>query len=124
MKTQIRKTLVILTTGLLLVSCVKEKKPVIASFPGGQGSFSKYLSTNIKYPESARKNSLSGIVYVGYTITETGKIENVHVVKGVAPALDSEAVRVVSSMPDWIPAEGKNGPVSSQLFLPINFQLK
>jgi len=123
MKTQMKKVLAIIATSLLLASCAKEKQIAVASFPGEKGAFAKYLGNNVKYPESARKNNISGTVYVSYIVAATGKIENVHVIRGAAPALDSEAVRVVSSMPNWIPAEGKKGPVSCQLNLPIRFEL-
>jgi protein TonB len=123
MKTQMKKMMAIIGTGLMFASCAKEKQLAAASFPGSPGSFMKYLTGNIKYPESARKSGISGTVFIHYIISKTGKIEQVQLLKGVNPALDSEAIRVVSIMPDWIPAEDKHGPVSCEFNLPIKFQL-
>lgn len=94
-----------------------------AEFKGGMEALSKYLVNSIKYPESAAKNNIAGKVVVGFVITESGQITKVKVLKGVNAELDAEAVRVVSAMPDWNPAVKEGKKVSSEMQLPIAFQL-
>jgi TonB family protein len=98
-----------------------EKMP---SFPGGDAGLMEFINSNIQYPEVARVNGIQGSVFVMFYITSNGKVENVKILKGADPALDAEALRVVSMLPDWTPGsqDGKN--VNVWIQLPITFQLK
>ncbi len=97
-----------------------EKKP---SFPGGDAEMYKYLATAISYPTEAAEEGVSGRVIVSFIIEKDGTITNVKVTRGKHPALDKEAVRVVSKMPKWIPGMIENKPVRVSYLLPINFHL-
>ena len=98
-------------------------------FPRGIKALRTFINNTVKYPEEALKDSLRGKVYVNFIISKTGKVEKVKIARGVHPVLDTEAIRVVNSMPDWKPAElyfkGKFGlikiPVSQTI--PIEFKL-
>jgi len=92
-------------------------------FPGGQDALTKYFIDNVKYPETARKNGITGKVLVNFVVTKTGKIENVEISQKVNDLLDAEALRVISSMPDWIPGENKGEAVDFKMTLPIQFRL-
>jgi len=46
------------------------------------------------------------------------------VVRGVDPALDKEAVRVVTSSPKWSPGRQRGKAVKVQFTFPINFVLQ
>ena len=102
------------------VYTIVEKMP---EFPGGQGELVKFIGNNVKYPEIGKEHGIQGKVYVQFVINQNGQIENVKVIRGVDPALDEEAVRVIKSMPAWIPAENKGEKVRIQFVLPINFVL-
>lgn len=95
----------------------------MGEFPGGQMELMKFMQDNIKYPEAAFKKGIQGRVIVKFIITKNGKIESPKIVKGVDPELDAEAIRVVSSMPDWIPAENGGKPVASWFTIPVTFRL-
>lgn len=98
-------------------------------FPGGVKALLTFVKSTVKYPEEALKDSLSGKVYVNFVITKTGKVEKVRIARGIHPILDSEAIRVVSSMPDWKPGEllfrGKFGWLKSDMSytIPVEFNL-
>lgn len=102
---------------------------IAPEFPGGEGILRDLIKNSIVYPEEALKDSLEGKVYVSFTITKTGKLENPHIARGIHPLLDKEAIRVVSSLSDWKPGAyyylGKFGPVQSAFFytVPVNFRL-
>lgn len=95
----------------------------MAEFKGGTEALIQYMTDNLKYPEAARKAGVTGKVVVGFVISEKGKVTKVHIKRGVSAELDAEAKRVVEAMPDWIPAEKDGGKVSSEMILPVAFQL-
>jgi len=99
---------------------VVEEMPM---FPGGDAALLQYLTNNTIYPESAKANGITGRVIVRFCVTETGTVDRISVLKGVDPALDAEAFRVVSSLPAFQP--GKQGGVAVPVWymVPVNFSL-
>lgn len=97
-----------------------ENKP---EFPGGDIALMKYLAENTKYPPIAKENGVSGRVFIQFVIDKNGNVTQVRTLRGVDPALDAEAIRVVKSMPKWKPGSqrGKAVPVTYQV--PINYKL-
>ena len=98
-----------------------EKNP---EFPGGNEAFMKFLAEGIKYPVIAQENNEQGRVLANFVVEKDGTISNIKVVQGVTAALDAEAVRLLSSMPNWKPAEQRNQPVRFRFTLPIVFRLQ
>lgn len=96
----------------------------VAEYPGGQKAMMQFLVENVKYPENAMKNDIQGRVVVKFIVTKKGKIKDVTVLKPVDPELDKEAIRVVESMPDWIPAQNDGKAVDSYFHLPVSFKLR
>ena len=95
------------------------------SFDGkGQDGFRSYISKNLRYPEIAAENGISGKVYVQFAVNSKGEVVDAIVVRGVDPALDKEAVRVVMSSPKWAPGKQRGKPVKVQFTFPINFVLQ
>lgn len=96
----------------------------IAEFPGGNEALMKWLSENVKYPEDAYQNDIQGRVVVKFIIRKDGTVEDAVIQKGVCKSLDMEALRVVRSMPKWIPGKNNGVNVSSWFNIPITFSLK
>ena len=114
---------------------VEEKKPVeenkvftaveqMPQFPGGEAELMKYIQKNLKYPPVAMENNIQGRVVVQFVVTKTGKIGEVKVARGRDPDLDKEAVRVVKSLPDFIPGKMNGQSVNVWYTLPITFKLQ
>lgn len=100
---------------------VVEKMP---EFPdGGMSGLMKYLSANIRYPEAAHKAGTQGRVTVQFVVGKDGSIGDVKVIRGVAPTLDAEAIRVISGMPKWKPGTQKGEPVNVRYTVPVMFRL-
>lgn len=95
-----------------------------AEFPGGQAAMMKWLSNNIRYPESAQQNGISGRVVVKFVVEKDGSIGSPTIVKGVDRDLDQEALRVVKRMPKWQPGKNNGQPVRSYFNLPVTFRLQ
>ena len=81
-----------------------------AEFPGGTAAMMKWLSNNVRYPESAQQNDIQGRVIVKFVVEKDGSIGHAEILKGVDRDLDREAIRVVKKMPRWQP--GKNNGVA------------
>lgn len=98
------------------------KVEVQPEFPEGIDSLHTYLKKNLNYPSGHYSN---GKVYVKFVVvTETGEITRAQVVKGIGASFDEEAVRIVESMPNWIPGRQNGKPVAVWYTLPFSFSLK
>lgn len=96
-----------------------------AEFPGGQQKLMEYISRRVRYPIAALERGVEGKVFVEFQILVNGEVSGAKVIRGVDEDLDKEALRVVSSMPNWIPAINSNGnSVKSKMTLPIVFHLE
>jgi protein TonB len=100
---------------------VVEENP---GYPGGDEARIKFLMENMKYPEEAKELGVQGKVFVTFVVEIDGSISNVRVLRGIGSGCDDEAVRVVKSMPKWIPGKQRGVPVRVQFNLPINFKLQ
>jgi protein TonB len=90
-------------------------------FPGGATALSEFFQQNVKYPESARVNKVTGNVLTRFTIETDGRVTGPQVVTGLSPECDAEALRVISLLPAWQPASRKGQPVAIQVQLPVPF---
>jgi protein TonB len=93
-------------------------------FPGGQGALFEYLTKNTRYPAVAEENGIQGRVIVTFVVERDGSITDVKVAKGVDPSLDKEAMRVVRSMPKWIPGKQNGTSVRVKFTVPVLFRLQ
>ena len=93
-------------------------------FPdGGDSGLLKWVQSNLKYPEIAKKNGVQGRVVVQFVVKKDGSIGEIKVVRSVEPTLDEEAVRIVKMLPNFIPGEMNGEPVDVWYTLPIKFNL-
>lgn len=103
---------------------VYEVADVMPEFPGGQMELLKFLARNIKYPAESVQKKEEGRVQMGFIINKDGSVSDVRVLKGVSPALDAEAIRVIKSMPTWTPGKVKGEIVRISYTAPITFKLQ
>ncbi len=95
----------------------------LAEFPGGIEAMMKWLQYNVKYPKEAEKAGEQGKAVVKFTVNKDGSISNATIIKSVSPSIDKEALRVVTSMPKWKPAENGGKKVACWYTLPVSFRL-
>ena len=88
-----------------------------------QDAFRQWIAQNLEYPQVAADNNISGTVIVQFAINSKGEVVDVRVVRGVHPALDKEAKRVIESSPKWSPGKQRGKAVKVQFTFPINFVL-
>lgn len=89
------------------------------SFTGGQSALSKFLSTKLTYPKNS--SGMNGKVFVRFLVSKSGKVEKVHIARGLASEYNNEAIKAVKQMPNWMPATAGGKAVSAYHILPIVF---
>lgn len=109
---------------------VEEEEPflVVEDMPTFNGKeaaigFREYVGKNLKYPDVAQENGIQGTVFISFVVEPTGSVTNVKVLRGVDPALDKEAIRIVQSSPKWSPGKQRGKSVRVSFTFPIKFQL-
>lgn len=92
--------------------------------PGGLEGLQRYIAENTKYPEIAKENNIQGKVIVRFCVNSKGNIEQISIFKGVDPALDAEAIRVVKTFPKFKPGRQSGVPVPVWFIVPFDFHLQ
>ena len=103
------------------VFLVVEEDP---EFPGGLDALSKFIADNIKYPQLAKENNITGRVFVSFVVEKDGRVGQVKILRDIGGGCGNEAVRVVKMMPKWKPGKQRGKAVRSQFNLPVNFDLQ
>ena len=106
-----------------------EEKPYtmveqMPQFPGGDRELLSFIAKNLHYPTIAQENGIQGKVFVRFVVSATGDVKDVKVMRSLDPYCDKEAIRVIQSLPKWIPGRqnGRNVPV--YYTVPITFKLQ
>jgi TonB family protein len=93
-------------------------------FPGGDLALRKFIAENVRYPEEAKANNEQGSAFVKFIVDKTGKVTEPSIVRGSgSTSLDEEAIRVVSTIPDFTPGRQRGQNVAVSLVMPIKFAL-
>ncbi len=103
---------------------VVEQQP---EFPGGMQALMKYLKDSINYPKISRDNNSQGktYAYVNFVVNTDGSIQDAEIMKSSGDIyLDREAIRIVKSMPNWIPGKQEGKEVRVRFTLPVAFRLQ
>ena len=92
-------------------------------FPGGLPGLMNFINDNLRYPAYAKANDIQGRVVVQFVVKKDGSIGQVKVIRKKNPDLDAEAVRVVKTLPKFIPGKMNGKPVNVWFTLPIMFKI-
>ena len=98
-----------------------EKMP---EFPGGDVALLKWINENLNYPTIAAENGVQGRVSCTFVVQADGSVSDAEVVRPLDTNLDKEAVRVLSTLPKFIPGEQRGKKVAVKYSVPVRFQLK
>ena len=93
-------------------------------FPGGKDELSKFISSNLVFPERLKKLKLDSYVIVRFVVNSKGKIEGAEILKGQDEELNKEALRVINLMPQWIPGKQNGKNVSVRYYIPMGFKYR
>ena len=87
------------------------------------------VGEEINYPQIAKDAGVEGNVYVSFIVEKDGSIGEVKVMRGLgesdaATALADEAVRAVSTLPDFSQGTNEDGEAVRVIFVtPVRYQL-
>ena len=110
---------------------VEESKPILfnypgkyqAHFPGGKDSLTAFIKRNLQWPPTIFCGQ--GTVYIEFIVDSSGVIKDQRILYGVCENYDKEALRIISLMPNWIPAKNlKQIATESKINLPIKFRFE
>ena len=82
-----------------------------------------FLIDNLKYPESAKKEGVSGTAFVKVIIDKSGQVMDLKLLKEIDDRLSTEAFRVLKLMPNWKPAMKDGKAVKGEVTIPIKFAI-
>jgi TonB family protein len=101
-----------------------QKVDVMPVYPGGNEALLKYIIDSTHYPKDAKIQNIQGKVLVRFVVNANGSVQDVSVLKGVSPSLDTESVRIVKTLPKFKPAELEGKTVPVWYVIPIQFSLQ
>lgn len=103
-----------------LVFITVEHEP---EFPGGVKGFNKFLYKNLKWPDKTGTIDVQGKVFIMFVVEKDGTLSNIHVIRGLYPEFDTEAIRVMRLSPKWKPGTQNGHVVRVYYNMPIPFKL-
>ncbi len=92
-------------------------------FVGGESGLKAYMTKNMRYPEKARQQRVTGKVYIRFVLSAEGRVTDASFVRGPGSGLNEEALRLVWMMPAWQPGYQHGQAVRVVCTLPIEFEL-
>ena len=92
-------------------------------YPGGETELTNYISKNLKYPVIAKENGIQGRVIVRFVVRSTGEVDKIDIVRSLDPMCDKEAIRLIRTLPKFIPGKQNGVNVSVWYTLSIIFKL-
>ncbi len=87
----------------------------------------EFIDANIQYPKKEKRKKIEGTVLVSFVVELDGSLTQIKIAKGVTPALDNEALRVVqliSGKGKWYPTKINGRPYKSPQTVSVEFKLK
>lgn len=96
----------------------------LPEFPGGATALMKWLTKNLRYPNTARQRKVQGRVVTQFIVNTDGTLSDLKVVESsTEPSLDREALRVLRMMPAWKAGQMNQKPCRTMVCIPIVFKL-
>lgn len=93
----------------------------VAEYRGGMKALMNHMHKELRYPEDAIKNKVSGTAIVRLDIDSKGRVKEASIVKSAGYAsLDKEALRVARTLNDWTVGIPEGETVS--FVLPVRFK--
>ena len=95
---------------------------VMPEFPGGSDAMKAWVTEHTKYPASAKKEQIIGLVEVTAVVEKNGTLSDMQVKHDIGGGCGAEAIKAVKQMPSWIPGqikgEDKRVKVTIKVFFP------
>ncbi len=102
-------------------SGVADNRP---QFQGGTQALFEFIQSHMIYPDSALESNIQGMCVVKFLVKADGTLASFSIMKDIGGGCGDEALRIIASMPNWIPAYRSAMPVDSTMFLPVRFKIE
>lgn len=89
----------------------------------GMKAYKEYLETELRYPREALESGVEGKVILKATILTNGEIGAIDVKRSLGFGCDEEAIRLVRSGAQWLPAKENGLSTESQVRIKVKFDL-
>ena len=106
---------------IILYSLVEEKP--LFDGKDAEMEFHRYVFQNLRYPDEVKLRGIQGRIFVEFIIDTDGSVTDVRLLRGVAPLLNAEVLRVISSSPQWTPGKHEGKVVKVRYQIPVTFKL-
>ena len=90
------------------ISCANEK-------------LSTFVKKNLKIPEQVKSGEIEGKGIVSFVVLPSGRICTQSVLRSLCEPCDKEMIRLVNSMPKWIPGSQRGTNVAVLFNYPVEF---
>lgn len=98
---------------------IYEEVDEFPDFPGGLSAYHEWIQKNQKKPEDNK----IGRCFLNFIVEKDGSFSEIKVVKSSGDEkLDEEAIRLMKTMPRWIPGKRNGKRVRCRFLLPISFK--
>lgn len=87
------------------------------------GNLIDFLNQQLVYPTIAMSAKIEAKLTITFIVEKDGRISNISIPYKKGWGMDEEALRLVSIMPNWIPASYQGKAVRSVFYLAIHFEL-
>ncbi len=94
-----------------------------AAFRGGDIALQEFIQRNLEYPKKMLEDGISGVVQVEFIVNKDGSLRDCRIIKSLCMDADKEAMRLVKSMPKFLPGKQNGYAVPSYFTLPLTFTL-
>ena len=84
----------------------------------------KFIHENLRIPVITDGYITRERIIARLVIAEDGLIEDVEITQSVSPEMDKETIRLIKSMPKWIPGKQNGRTVKTYYTIPIVFRLQ
>ncbi len=85
-------------------------------------AWQRYLRRNLRYPQQALDNNITGEVKLQVAVSADGKPGAINVLQSLGYGCDREAIRLVREGPDWQPALRNGVPVADTVVITVPFE--
>jgi len=89
-----------------------------------QNKMLEFIYSNIKYPKKARTLGVEGIAVIRFIVDKDGSLKDIKALRGICSSIESECLRIVKLMPNWIPGEKNGEKIPVYFNLPVKFKLE
>lgn len=101
------------------------KLDAMPMFPGGMTALQKYIYNNMRYPPSAKKDTIQGMVTASFIVQEDGSITDVNIMDAPPNCNEcrGQVIKNLYKMPEWVPGRRNGRPVKVRCLIQVNFEL-